>query len=117
MQKAIFALFATAVCCLAQTAEIRGIVTGDSKPLAGAKLSLTDSKGKRTEMTADDTGQYKFNNLTAGTYKVSAAKDGWTQSDAQGAVNNESLKLDFALQKTCPVPQRSLAGFLCVFGL
>lgn len=67
------------------TATVYGTVTDGTAPLADATVKLFDSTGAPFQHTMTDAaGQYSLSGVPAGTYTISAVKDGYRLSDAVG---------------------------------
>lgn len=67
------------------TATVYGTVTDGTAPLADATVKLFDSTGAPFQHTMTDAaGQYSLSGVLAGTYTISAVKDGYRLSDAVG---------------------------------
>ena len=67
------------------TATVYGTVTDGTDPLADATVKLFDSTGAPFQHTMTDAaGQYSLSGVPAGTYTISAVKDGYRLSDAVG---------------------------------
>ena len=67
------------------TATVYGTVTDGTDPLADATVKLFDSTGAPFQHTMTDAaGQYSLSGVLAGTYTISAVKDGYRLSDAVG---------------------------------
>jgi len=67
------------------TATVYGTVTDGTDPLVDATVKLFDSTGAPFQHTMTDAaGQYSLSGVPAGTYTISAVKDGYRLSDAVG---------------------------------
>lgn len=66
-------------------ATVYGTVTDGTNPLADATVKLFDSTGAPFQHTLTDAaGQYTLNDVPAGTYTISAVKDGYLLSAPMG---------------------------------
>lgn len=66
-------------------ATVYGTVTDGTTPLADATVKLFDSTGAPFQHTLTDAaGQYTLNDVPAGTYTISAVKDGYLLSASMG---------------------------------
>ncbi|REJ78173.1 MAG: hypothetical protein DWQ47_17675 [Acidobacteria bacterium] len=83
MRKFIFAIaaigiFAASVFAQTTTGRLLGNVSGPDGLLPGATVTLTDNQTGRTLTTvANDSGAYRFENVTFGTYTVRVNSDGF----------------------------------------
>src|SRR4051794_18254024 len=94
-------LLATAV-SFAQTAAVQGVVTDSSQAIiARATVTITNiDTGLRREVQTNETGNYTFNLLPVGRYKLSAGTAGFT-TQALPEVKldvDQVVRLDFTLK-------------------
>jgi hypothetical protein len=71
------------------TASISGVVRDSAgAPVAGAQLALKNLGNDKTfSATSDGSGEYRVQNLTAGSYEISASKYGFTDSKFRLAID------------------------------
>jgi len=82
-----FATIATPVMAQQTTSDIRGVVTDSAgAPLAGAAVTITDTRTGATRTTATDAnGSFSARNLTVGgPYSISAAREGYQSERLEG---------------------------------
>lgn len=93
---------------LPTTGNIAGIVTDAStgNPIDGANVTVADY----FDIT-DETGHYNITNVPAGTYTVTANKDGYQSSSSTNVVvvARETITVDFELE---PTPTSNLSDIL-----
>ncbi len=89
--------------------RVAGVVRGGGRPLAQARVTLTDSLGNVIETVATDAdGSYTFGNLDEGTYTVVAT--GYAPSTAQVHVGEHDVDgLDMDLRAE-PLPEPAGSG-------
>ncbi|ARS91377.1 right-handed parallel beta-helix repeat-containing protein [Natrarchaeobaculum aegyptiacum] len=63
-----------------ETGTLEGIVTGDSSPIEGATVTVTDDAGVTETVETDGTGSYELT-VPVGTYELTVSADGYV--DAQ----------------------------------
>ena len=79
-------------------ATVYGTVTDGTVPLADATVKLFDNTGAPFQhMLTDASGQYSLSNIPAGTYTISAVKDGYLLSDPMGVTLSASDTTQMAL--------------------
>ena len=79
-------------------ATVYGTVTDGTVPLADATVKLFDNTGAPFQHTLTDaSGQYSLSNIPAGTYTISAVKDGYLLSDPMGVTLSASDTTQMAL--------------------
>lgn len=85
-------------------AELTGTLTGDvvnedNAYLAGAEVTLVDAETDQTvtETLADEDGSYRFTDVTAGEYVVTATFEGETSSTAATVRGGETTVADIAI--------------------
>jgi Carboxypeptidase regulatory-like domain len=88
----------------AATPTVQGDVKGpDGKPLAGAEIRVQRKDGKAAPIAvvADQKGHYVFKDLPAGTYKVSASKNGMATTTLENVRTRTegAVRVDFDLKK------------------
>ena len=104
MSRLRFALLAFAMCSLvwgqANTASIRGTITDPSAAvIPGAQVTLTNTgTGFQTANKANPAGEYLFEFLPPGTYKVRLEKNGVQQSKSIEIRNGETTYQKIPLQ-------------------
>ena len=79
-------------------ATVYGTVTDGTVPLADATVKLFDNTGAPFQHTPTDaSGQYSLSNIPAGTYTISAVKDGYLLSDPMGVTLSANDTTQMAL--------------------
>lgn len=79
-------------------ATVYGTVTDGTVPLADATVKLFDNTGAPFQHTMTDaSGQYSLSNIPAGTYTISAVKDGYLLSDPMGVTLSANDTTQMAL--------------------
>ena len=79
-------------------ATVYGTVTDGTVPLADATVKLFDNTGAPFQHTLTDaSGQYSLSDIPAGTYTISAVKDGYPLSDPMGVTLSASDTTQMAL--------------------
>jgi hypothetical protein len=99
----------------AQRGGVAGTVFDASGAVVpGAQVSLLDSQNQSRKITADKTGHFEFDNLTAGLYRLTASLEGFESEKSQsitvniGAVTNYDFKLHpGSVQQTITVTTES----------
>src|SRR3954465_12851955 len=75
-------LFATPLLAQQARGTLRGVVKDELGGLvSGATVTLTSAGGEQKTATANANGEYAFDGLTAGTYKVSAMAKGFAATE------------------------------------
>src|SRR6516164_8824898 len=97
-----FALILAAATALAQTATINGVVTDSSQAvISGATVTVTNiDTGLRRDTHTNETGNYTFNLLPVGRYKLAASMAGFT-SETLPEIKldvDQVARLDFSLK-------------------
>jgi hypothetical protein len=89
----------------AATGSLVGVVSDTGlKPIAGAKLSLSDMAAGRSvsEITTDQKGEYRISRVREGPYLVSCTAEGFAQADNSLAMvlinSGKESRLDFSLR-------------------
>ena len=70
---------------IAQTASITGKVLSEGQPIEHAHIAIIDTK---LRASADSTGKFKIQNISAGTYKVRASYVGFSRGEKQITVRD-----------------------------
>ncbi|RYY67467.1 MAG: TonB-dependent receptor, partial [Chitinophagaceae bacterium] len=83
----VFILMMTVKLVSAQTGKLSGIVTYEDQPVGLASLSLSAS---RREILSDSLGQYFFNDLTPGIYRLKITATGYLPVEKKINVGNDS---------------------------
>ena len=100
--RCIAILLAAAGAAFSQTASVNGVVTDSSQAVvAGATVTVTNIEtGLRRDTHTNETGNYTFNLLPVGRYKLQAAMRGFS-SESLPEVNldvDQVVRLDFVLK-------------------
>ena len=98
-------------------ATVYGTVTDGTVPLADATVKLFDNTGAPFQHTLTDaSGQYSLSNIPAGTYTISAVKDGYLLSDPMGVTLSASDTTQMALVCTAEptLALGAIAGILLI---
>ena len=96
-------------------ASLYGTVTDGTVPLADATVKLFDSTGTPFRHTLTDvTGQYTFNDVPAGTYTISAVKEGYLLSDPVGVTlaGSDTIQMDLVCTADPTLALGAIAGVL-----
>jgi outer membrane receptor protein involved in Fe transport len=100
--RCLLILIATAVAGFAQTASVQGVVTDSSQAIiAGATVVITNLEtGLRRDSRTNETGNYTFNLLPVGRYRLEVSIQGFsTESLPEVKLDvDQVLRLDFALK-------------------
>src|SRR5215471_20799084 len=88
----LFCLCLATPIALAQDVQTKGSIGGTvtdatGAALPGAKVTVTGQTGERTE-TTNESGIFKVDNLTPGTYSVKVEQQGFKSAVAQNVVVN-----------------------------
>lgn len=75
---------------LSLASRVTGMVTINGNPVVGIHVSLSDSAGKIWGVSTNAQGQYAFENLSAGSYTVTAIKSGFVTNDQSVIVASAS---------------------------
>jgi TonB family protein len=78
---------------------LRGVVltAGDETPLAGASITATDAAGLDRSITADAEGQFRFQDLAPGRYRVSVRQPGFDPLDLEEIAAGEAIIVKYRL--------------------
>lgn len=96
-------------------ATVYGTVTDGTAPLADATVKLFDSTGAPFQHTLTDaTGQYTLNGVPAGTYTISAVKDGYLLSAPMGVTltNGDTTQITLTCTVEPTLALGAVAGVL-----
>ena len=96
-------------------ATVSGTVTDGTAPLADATVKLFDAAGAPYQHTLTDAaGQYTFNDVPAGTYTISAVKEGYLLSDPVGVTVavGDSTQMDLVCTADPTLALGAIAGVL-----
>lgn len=100
----------------AQTfSTIYGLVTDVENPIPNATVKVFDSNGIPYKHTlTDENGNYTISELPAGTYSISAVKDGYSLSNAQGVTlsDSDTIKFDLVCTIDATLNLGAIAGVL-----
>lgn len=102
----------------ARAAAIQGTVLDpEGAAVSGAKVTLLTSLAAVEERQTDSRGEYKFDNLPGGVYKLVATLPGFSTSATEvrlqaGEARNEDLKLEISALQQQVVVSASLTGAL-----
>src|SRR5258706_13574174 len=73
--------------------SLRGQVTDQfGAVVVGATVTVTDSSGKQQTIQSDGNGAYRFDNLTAGAYNLSAQQKGFAPQTVSGLNVSSGVK-------------------------
>ena len=73
----------TSIQCILKPAPLVGVIQGTlvdsdaSSPVAGARITVRDSRGREVEGQTDDAGNFRFENVPAGTVHLSVDANGY----------------------------------------
>lgn len=82
----------------ASAATVYGVVTDGTAPIADATVKLFDNNGLPYKHTLTDaSGAYSITGVPAGTYSLSAVKEGYLLSDAAGVTLSDSATVQMNL--------------------
>ena len=96
-------------------ATVYGTVTDGAAPLADATVKLFDSTGTPFQHTLTDAnGQYTLSDVPAGTYTISAVKDGYLLSDGLGVTltSGDTTLMNLACTADATLTLGAIAGVL-----
>ena len=96
-------------------ATVYGTVTDGTVPLADATVKLFDSTGAPFQHTLTDaSGQYSLSNIPAGTYTISAVKNGYLLSDPKGVTlsANDTTQMALVCTAESTLTLGAIAGVL-----
>ena len=96
----VLGLAAIATPGYAQTGQVKGkVVDADGKPVEGAVVTIegTDSAGRKFTLKTNKSGEFIQIGLTVGNYKITAEKDGMSQSFNQ-RIRLEMSEVNFVLK-------------------
>ncbi|WP_297289229.1 MSCRAMM family protein [uncultured Flavonifractor sp.] len=96
-------------------ATVYGTVTDGTVPLADATVKLFDSTGAPFQHTLTDaSGQYSLSNIPAGTYTISAVKNGYLLSDPMGVTlsANDTTQMALVCTAESTLTLGAIAGVL-----
>ena len=93
---AIAALVTLALALHTPAFSISGVVRVDKEPVAGVTITISGPQGSRTLIT-DESGEYRLDNLPAGTYRVGAVLVGFREQ-ARDIVLTANAAVDFGLE-------------------
>ena len=85
--------------------SLRGQVTDQfGAVVVGATVTVTDSNGKQRTIQTDSNGAYRFDNLTAGAYNLSAQQKGFATQTVSGlsvssGVGTHNFQLTVAIEE------------------
>ncbi|RMD98297.1 MAG: hypothetical protein D6812_13735, partial [Deltaproteobacteria bacterium] len=90
-------------------ARLRGRVTSEGQPVAGARVALTlETAAEPIVRETDENGNYAFGALSAGSYTLSVTAFGFAPHTAQMTLaGGEERTLDFSLT---PLPRSTVTG-------
>ena len=111
---AVVLLFVLPARTLAQRpSALRGQVTDQlGAAVAGASITLIDSRGKELSTVTDDRGLYRFNALAAGAYTLRAVAPGFADYEKTGMTlsDGQTEALDFSLKATAQSQKVTVTG-------
>lgn len=90
-------------------------MTDGTAPIADATVKLFDAAGAPYQHTLTDaSGQYTFSGVPAGTYTVSAVKDGYLLSDPAGVTvaAGDTTQMDLVCTADATLALGAIAGVL-----
>ena len=96
-------------------ASLYGVVTDGTAPLADATVKIFDAAGTPFQHTLTDAaGQYTFSDVPAGTYTVSAVKEGYLLSDPVGVTlaGSDTVQMDLVCTADASLSLGAIAGVL-----
>ena len=99
----------------ASAATVYGVVTDGTAPVADATVKLFDSNGLPYKHTLTDaSGAYSITGIPAGTYSLSAVKEGYRLSDAAGVILSDgaTVQMDLACTADATLSLGAIAGIL-----
>lgn len=73
----------TSIQCILKPAPLVGVIQGTlvdadaSSPVPGARITVRDSRGREVEVQTDDAGNFRFENVPAGTVHLSVDANGY----------------------------------------
>lgn len=99
----------------ASAATVYGVVTDGTAPIADATVKLFDNNGLPYKHTLTDAaGAYSITGIPAGTYSLSAVKEGYLLSDAAGVTLSDSatVQMNLACTADATLSLGAIAGTL-----
>jgi len=107
----------TSIQCILKPAPLVGVIQGTlvdsdaSSPVPGARITVRDSRGREVEVQTDDAGNFRFENVPAGTVHLSVDANGYlpTATDVEVKQKGEQ-RASLTLNKRPKKPSVSVVG-------
>jgi outer membrane protein OmpA-like peptidoglycan-associated protein len=107
----------TSVQCVLKPAPVVGIIQGTlvdaeaSSPVAGARITVRDSRGREVEVQTDDSGNFRFENVPAGVVHLSVDANGYLPSATDLEVKQKGeQRASLTLNKRPKKPSVTIVG-------